>query len=122
MRTKLAIALVLTVLSVALIPAFAEDATTVTGEPVDMVCYLDGKSGEGHAACATACAQKGNPIGLSVKGADGKETLYLAMASGGKQAKDLLAPLMGKQVKATGVISEKGGMKIITIASVEAVK
>ncbi len=122
MRTKLAIALVVTALSVALIPAFAEDATTLTGEPVDIACYLGGKSGEGHAACAAACAQKGNPLGLAVKGADGKETLYLAMGGGGKQAKDLLGTVMGKQVKATGVVSEKNGLKVITIASVEEAK
>lgn len=122
MRTKLAIVLVVTVLSVAFISAYAEDATTVTGEPVDIACYLGGKAGEAHIACATACAQKGNPIGIAVKGADGKEMLYLAMAGGGKQAKDVLSPLMGKQVKATGVVTEKGGMKIITIASVEAAK
>jgi hypothetical protein len=122
MRKKLGIALVLTVLSVAFVPAFAEDATTVTGEPVDIACHLGGKSGEGHIACATACAAKGSPIGISVKDADGKETLYLAMASGGKQAKDLLGTMMGKQVKATGVVTEKGGMKVLTIASVEAAK
>jgi hypothetical protein len=122
MRTKLAVALVVTALSVALVPAFAEDATTLTGEPVDIACYLTGKAGEAHAACATACAQKGSPLGLAVKDAEGKETLYLAMASGGKQAKDLLAPVMGKQVKATGVVTEKNGLKVITIASVEAAK
>ena len=36
----------------------------VTGEAVDISCYLTGKSGEGHAGCATACVKGGKPIGL----------------------------------------------------------
>lgn len=99
--------------------AVAEDVT-VKGEPVDMNCYLSGKSGEGHAACAKGCAEKGNPIGLSVKGADGKETLYLVLGAGGKAAKDLMAEHMGKEVSATGTVTEKGGMKVITVSKVEA--
>jgi hypothetical protein len=110
------------VMSVALIPAFAEDTATVTGEPVDIACYMSGKSGEGHAACATACAGKGQPIGLVSKGADGKTTMYLVMSGHDKAAKDLLGPLMGKQAKVTGTVTEKDGMKIITPSAAEAAK
>ncbi len=122
MKKYLAIAMVVAVLAAIGLSSYAEDATTVTGEPVDIACYLGGKSGEGHIACATACAEKGNPLGISVKGADGKETLYLAMGAGGKAAKDLLSAHMGKQVKVTGVVGEKGGLKVLTIANVEAAK
>lgn len=94
--------------------------TTVTGEPVDITCYLGGKAGEAHAACAKGCAEKGQPLGIAAKGADGKEVLYLALGGEGKAAKDLLAASMGKQVKVTGAVSEKGGMKVITITKVEA--
>ncbi len=99
--------------------AYAEDQT-LTGEPVDIACYLGGKSGEGHAACAKACADKGNPLGLAVKGADGKMEMYLIMGGGGKQAKDLVGAHMGKQVAVTGAVAEKDGMKIITATKVEA--
>jgi hypothetical protein len=99
--------------------AYAEDQT-LTGEPVDIACYLGGKSGEGHAACAKACADKGQPIGLAVKGADGKTSLYLVMGGGGKAAKDLMGEHMGKQVTVTGAVTEKEGMKIITASKVEA--
>ncbi len=99
--------------------AYAED-TTLTGEPVDMNCYVTGKSGEGHAACAKSCAEKGNPIGLAVKGADGKVSLYLVLGGGGKAAKDLMTEHMGKQVTVTGAVTEKDGMKIVTVASVAA--
>jgi hypothetical protein len=114
--------MVVAVLAAAGLSSYAEDSTTVTGEPVDIACFLGGKSGEGHIACAKSCAEKGNPLGIAVKGADGKETLYLALAGGGKAAKDILTEFMGKQVTATGVLTEKGGMKVLTIAHVEAKK
>ena len=98
----------------------ADDApkdVTLTGEPVDMVCYLGGKSGPGHAGCATACANKGNPIGLVVKEGD-KSTLYLVLGGGGKASKDLLASHMGAQVDVAGKASSKDGMKIIVASKV----
>ncbi len=97
------------------------DEITITGEPVDISCFLSGKAGEAHAACAKSCAEKGQPIGIAAKSADGKEVvLYLALGGGGKAAKDLLAASMGKQVKVTGAVADKGGMKIITVTKVEA--
>ena len=108
-------------LVLAAMPVFAEDAkpvdVTLTGEPVDIACYLGGKSGEGHAACATACANKGNPIGLVVSEGDNK-VLYLVVGEGGKAAKDVMAAHMGKQVDVTGKASKKDGMMVIAAASV----
>ncbi|MFP6617075.1 MAG: hypothetical protein VCB26_11790 [Candidatus Hydrogenedentota bacterium] len=95
---------------------FAADVA-LSGEPVDMVCYMDGKSGAGHASCATACAKKGNPIGLVVK-EDGKSVLYLVLAAGGKASKDLMAAHMGKIVDVTGKTSKKDGMNIIMALTV----
>ncbi len=46
--------------------------------------------------------------------------LYLVLGAGGKQAKDLMAQHMGKQVSVTGKVSEKNGMKVITVSKVEA--
>ena len=89
----------------------------LSGEPVDMNCYLQDKSGEGHAACATACATKGNPIGLVVQ-EDGKQVLYLVLGGGGKASKDLLAAHMGTVVDVTGKASVKDGMKIIVASAV----
>ncbi len=96
-----------------------EQETTLKGEPVDLKCFLQGRSGEGHAACATTCAKNGLPIGLLVK--DGEESLlYLVMGGDNKPAKDHMAAHMGKQVKATGKVVEKNGLKIITVTKVEA--
>ena len=101
--------------------SFAADAASkdvvFSGEPVDMVCYLDGKSGAGHASCATACANKGNPIGLVVKEGD-KSVLYLVLGAGGKASKDLLAAHMGKVVNVTGKASKKDGMNILLASNV----
>ena len=43
-------------------------ATTVTGEIVDLSCYLQlGKHGEKHAPCGKKCLTAGQPIGLLTK-------------------------------------------------------
>lgn len=114
----------LAALAVMLTPLFvsgqdkAEDVT-LSGEPVDIQCFVQGRSGEAHASCAKACAEKGLPIGFFVKDGD-EEELYLVLGGGGKTAKDLLAEHMGAQVKATGKVSTKGGMKVLTVSKVEA--
>ena len=118
MFKKVLIGSAVAVMAAAGVAAHAED-TTLTGEPVDIACFLSGKSGEAHAACAKGCAEKGQPIGIAVKGADGKDTLYLALASGGNAPKDLLSSMMGKQVKVTGAVADKGGLKVVTISKVE---
>ena len=102
---------------------YAEDTVGVdvvlSGEPVDMNCYLTGKSGEEHASCAIACATKGNPIGLVVE-QDGKRVLYLVLGAGGKASKDLLAEHMGTIVDVTGKASKKGGLNILVASEVSA--
>lgn len=95
----------------------AED-TTITGEAVDISCYLGGNSGEAHASCAAACAEKGQPIGLLVTEGDEKQ-VYLVLGQGGKSAKDLMLPHMGKQVEVTGTVADKDGMKAIRVAEVK---
>ncbi|MCU1330061.1 MAG: hypothetical protein JWN34_5431 [Bryobacterales bacterium] len=49
-------------------------AVTLTGEIVDMSCYLQlGKHGDKHASCGKKCITNGQPIGLVTKAGD----LYL---------------------------------------------
>jgi len=49
---------------------------TVTGEIIDLSCYLQlGKHGEKHKSCGTKCIQNNQPIGLLAK--DG--TVYMLM-------------------------------------------
>ena len=97
----------------------AEDGEqTLAGEPVDIKCYLNGQSGEGHAACATTCAGQGLPIGF-VTGKGDVKVLYLVLGSGDKTANDLLGAHMGKNVKVTGKVTTSNGLKVIAVASVE---
>lgn len=97
----------------------ADEEVTLTGEAVDIACYLTGKSGPAHAGCASACANKDKPIGFVIGSGD-KRVLYLVMTSGDKAPKDLLAAHMGKQIKVTGKTSDKEGMKVISVSKVEA--
>ena len=120
MKVKFALGLLALAIAISPFTVFAADEAktkTLTGEPVDINCYLTGKSGEGHAGCATACANRGNPIGFVVKDGD-KTHMYLVIGSGGKQAKDVIAAHMGKQVKVTGKVSKKDGMNIIAVEEV----
>jgi len=51
--------------------------TTITGEIVDLSCYLQlGKHGESHASCGSKCIAAGEPIGIVTKSGE----VYLAMA------------------------------------------
>lgn len=113
----LAIAISPAVISHAAADAAPKDVT-LKGEPVDITCYLGGKSGPGHAGCATACANKGNPIGLVVGEGDEK-VMYLVLGDGGKAAKDLLASHMGAQVTVTGKASTKEGLPVLVASKVE---
>jgi len=117
MKYVVALVAVVAALTFAPMGVMADEEVTLTGEPVDMNCYLTGKSGEGHAACATACAGKGNPIGFVVE-MEGKKHLYLVLGGGGKAAKDLMAEHMGTEVDAIGKVAEKDGMKVITVSEV----
>ena len=50
---------------------------TVTGEVIDLSCYLQlGKHGAAHASCGSKCIAAGEPIGLVTKTGE----VYLAMA------------------------------------------
>lgn len=96
----------------------AEDAKTLTGEPIDIKCYLGGKSGEAHAGCAEACAKGGAPVGLLVDEA-GKKQVYLLIGEGNKDIKALVAGKMGKKVTATGKVTDKDGLKVIAASEIK---
>ena len=117
---KMRYALLALVLSMMVVPAYeaSADEVTLKGEPVDIQCYLGGQRGEGHAGCAKGCAEKGLPIGFVSKDADGNEEMYLVMGADRKPAKDFMAEHMGKQVEAKGTVTEKDGLKILTVKEV----
>lgn len=91
---------------------------SLTGEVVDLHCYISRhKGGKGieHAGCANACISRGVTPGFLA--ADGK--LYLLLNETMTSPKDKLASLAGQQVKATGVVMERDGMKAFALKSIE---
>src|SRR4051812_9611136 len=66
----------------------AGETKRITGEVVDMACYIDhNATGEKHAECARKCITSGLPVGL--KADDGKTYLLIGEH---KPLNDQLAP------------------------------
>ena len=94
---------------------------TVTGEVVDYSCYLQlAKTGEKHMECGRKCLLAGQPGGLL----DSAGNLYLIMAEehhprrdGKVSLKEFLASQIGKPVTASGMLSERNGVKAIFVSA-----
>ncbi len=85
----------------------------VTGEIVDMMCYVDhGAKGAKHASCAEKCIKSGGPVGIL---SDGKAILVVGDH---KPMNDELAPLAGKTVTLKGKMAENGGVSMLENAEV----
>ena len=95
--------------------ARADDAKSVTGEVVDLMCYLDhGAKGDKHAKCAEKCIKSGGPVGLLTK----DDQLYLVVGDHQPVNEDL-APHAGKTVTLTGKVVERNGIKLLENAKLE---
>ena len=91
------------------------DASTkeVTGEIVDMMCYVDHNAvGEKHASCGEKCIKGGGPVGIV---SDGKA--YLVVGEH-KPINDQLAEFCGKTVTLKGKMAERGGIAMIENAEI----
>ena len=91
---------------------------TLTGEVVDVVCYLSHPAqglGAGHADCAKKCIKNGLPVAIRVG-----DELYLAAMADHTSANAQLADWAGKQVTVHGQVLERDGQHLITISKVEA--
>jgi hypothetical protein len=90
---------------------------TVTGEVVDLGCYLgDGARGAKHVSCATKCLNKGMPIGLLT--ANG--TLYLVtLDHANSDPYNSLKAMAGKDVAVTGNVLARSGMTAIEATTVK---
>jgi len=91
--------------------------TTITGEVVDLWCYLEGGDrGPAKKDCATACAKAGNPIGVL----DAKGNLYVAAGLKDHQpAQSILLNKMSDHVTVSGTLVRTGGVPMIYIESVK---
>ena len=86
----------------------------VTGEVVDMMCYVDHNAvGEKHGqACGAKCIKNGGPVGIV---SDGKA--YLVVGEH-KPMNDQLAEYCGKTITLKGKMAERGGIAMIENAEV----
>ena len=86
---------------------------TVTGEIVDMMCYVDHQaSGEKHADCAAKCIKGGGPVGIVSEG-----KAYLVVGAH-KPMNDELAELAGKTVTLKGKMASSGGITMLENAEI----
>ena len=86
----------------------------VTGEVVDMMCYVDHNAvGEKHGqTCGAKCVKSGGPVGIV---SDGKA--YLVVGEH-KPMNDQLAEYCGKTITLKGKMAERGGMAMIENAEI----
>src|SRR5262252_2169572 len=86
----------------------------VTGEVVDMMCYVDHNAvGEKHGqSCGAMCIKNGGPVGIV---SDGKA--YLVVGEH-KPINDELAEYCGKNITVKGKLAERGGIAMIENAEV----
>ena len=86
----------------------------VTGEVVDMMCYVDHNAvGEKHGqSCGAKCVKSGGPAGIV---SDGKA--YLVVGEH-KPINDQLAEYCGKTITLKGKMAERGGIAMIENAEI----
>lgn len=86
---------------------------TVTGEIVDMMCYVDhNATGDKHADCAAKCIKGGGPVGIASEG-----KVYLVVGEH-KPMNDELAEYAGKTVTLKGKVASNGGVTMLENAEI----
>jgi hypothetical protein len=86
----------------------------VTGEVVDMMCYVDHNAvGEKHGqSCGAKCIKSGGPAGIVSEG-----KAYIVVGEH-KPINDQLAEYCGKNITVKGKIAERGGIAMIENAEI----
>jgi hypothetical protein len=87
---------------------------TVTGEIVDMMCYVDHNAmGADHGqSCGSKCIKNGGPVGIVENG-----KAYLVVGEH-KPMNDELADSCGKTITLKGKTAERGGIAMIENAEI----
>ncbi|MDP3722167.1 MAG: hypothetical protein Q8R91_01550 [Candidatus Omnitrophota bacterium] len=91
---------------------------TIKGELVDSLCYVAmNAKGAGHKQCAMDCAKAGIPISMLE---DGTGKLYTVLPKEDKTGYPAsVITRMGETVTLTGDLYEQGGVRYVTVESVE---
>ncbi len=86
---------------------------TVTGEILDMACYVaHGAKGPEHQKCAAKCAEQGQPVGLLT--ADGK--VYILFADhADSSAYEKAKSLAGRNAEIKGEEASRDGINGLTV-------
>jgi hypothetical protein len=86
----------------------------VTGEVVDMMCYVDHNAvGEKHGqSCGAKCIKSGGPVGVVEN-----DKAYLVVGEH-KPMNDQLAEYCGKTITVKGKLAERGGIAMIENAEI----
>jgi hypothetical protein len=89
-------------------------AKEVTGEVVDMMCYVDHNAvGEKHGqSCGAKCIKSGGPVGIVSEG-----KAYLVVGEH-KPMNDELAEYCGKTITLKGKMAERGGIALLENAEI----
>src|ERR1700730_208864 len=86
---------------------------SVTGEIVDLMCYVDhNAAGDKHASCAAKCIKGGGPVGIVSEG-----KTYLVVGDH-KPMNDQLAEYAGKTVTLKGKLASIGGIPLLENAEI----
>ena len=97
--------------------AHAGKSTEITGELVDLGCYVGhAAKGEKHSECAEKCIAGGMPMGLV---AGNGRMFVLTMDHANPEAYNKAKKMAGKRVKVTGPVHERNGVKTMDIVAAE---
>ena len=93
------------------------ETKTVTGEILDMKCYMtSGAHGEAHKDCAAMCIKGGAPMGIL---ADDGKVYLLIEGKNDSGAFEEAKKHAGETVTITGTLSEKNGVQALIVTEVK---
>ena len=91
----------------------ASASKEITGEVVDMMCYVDhNATGDKHAGCAAKCIKGNGPVGIVSNG-----KAYLIVGDH-KPMNDTLAEYAGKTITIKGKLADRGGVAMLENAEI----
>lgn len=97
----------------------AAKPVTMTGEIIDLSCYVDhGAMGMDHAKCANGCIKKGLPVGFL--SADG--IMYIMVGKDHEPINAMVADFAGKKSTVTGTVKDSKGFKAFELATIAEAK
>lgn len=105
-------------LLLSVVPASQAEEVSLAGEVLDLACYVGrGAKGADHAGCAKSCVKGGQPMGLLT---DDGTVVLLAASHGDGAPYEALKDWAGQMVEITGEMSERDGMKVVSVTGSKA--